>query len=95
MTDYNSFMNMNINMNEFENVYNSMANKPMIFGGGEMKINDLLNKYLSKKIKGGYTDADNFFHLTRPSLSPTNTNYMSDYNYRNFDYPSVLNNNRT
>jgi len=98
MKDYNSFMNMNINMDDFENTYNSMAINSMTFGGGTMKVKDLLNKYLSKKKQGGTSGVeskDNFFYLTRPQdITATNLHRMSDYTYKNFDYPGIVNNTR-
>lgn len=96
MKDYNSFMNIDINMDDFEKVYNSMAKNQMKFGGGNMKVNQLLNKFLSKKMKGGEnTNADNFFHTFAPNMSPTNINSMSDYTYKDYSLPSIVANNRS
>jgi hypothetical protein len=92
MKDFDQFQNMEINMNDFENVYNSYAKTPLNFGGGTITVNNLINKYLSnKKIKGG----GNFFHDFAPSMSSTNINNMSDYNYNSLNFPNIINNNRT
>jgi hypothetical protein len=92
MNDFDKFKQMEINMNDFENVYNSYAKTPLKFGGGTITVNNLLNKYLSKKkMKGG----GNFFNDFAPQMSSTNINNMSDYKYNSLDYPNTVNNNRT
>lgn len=92
MNDFDKFKQMEINMNDFENVYNTYAKTPLKFGGGTITVNNLLNKYLSnKKMKGG----GNFFYDFEPSTASTSINSMSDYTYNSLDFPTTVNNNRT
>lgn len=91
MEDFEKFKNMEVNMNDFENIYNSYAKKPLSFGGGTITVNKLINKYLDKKVKGG----GNFFHDFAPQMSPTNINSMSDYSYNDLTFPTTVLNNRT
>jgi len=91
MNDYNLFRNMDVDMVKFENLYNSYAKEPLNFGGGTMKVSDLLNKYLSKKkMKGG----GNFFNDFRPQISSTNINSMPDYKYNTLEFQGLISNNR-
>jgi len=113
MIDYETFMNIDIDTKDFQDVYNSMADNKLVFTGGRMKIGKFIKKIFKvKKIKlpkkfrklfkkggDGSTvpnyDADNFFHLTRPDMSYTNINNMTDYNYGNFDFTGSMNVMRT
>ena len=90
MSDYNSFSQMEVDMNKFENLYNSYAKQPLNFGGGTMTVNALVNKYFPKKIKGG----GNFFNDFRPQFSPTNINNMPDYTYNTLELQGIIPNNR-
>lgn len=98
MDKLNDFMNMKVNMNEFAQVYNTYSTDKKTFGGGVMKVQDLLSTYLPKtnrSFKGGSTNTDNFFHTTRPSLSSTSINSMHDFSYKTFDFPGQANNVRS
>ncbi len=91
MNEYKSFNNMEVNMVDFENVYNSYAKTPISFGGGTLTVNNLINKYFPKKVKGG----GSFFNDFRPQFTPTNVNSMPDYTYNTLDYPNIVSNSRS
>jgi len=47
--NFNDFLNMDVNMKKFTGAYNNYASKPLNFGGGKMKIKDLIKKYLKRE----------------------------------------------
>lgn len=52
MDSFKSFLDSKVNLNEFENIYNSYTNNKVNFGGGEMTVKDLLTSVKFKK-EGG------------------------------------------
>lgn len=98
--DFKKFMDMKVDLNTFTDVYNSYAKSKKDFGGGQMKVKDLLKKNggkfkPSKSKKGGaVTDddsRDNFFYTTKPSSDFTNVNIIPDINYKSNDLPQTTN----
>lgn len=87
--NFKKFINMDVNLQDFTNVYNSYANTKNNFGGGYVKVKDLLkqnggklkaSKKTSKK-GGAVADVDarkNFFYDSRPSGIMTNVNTIPD-----------------
>jgi hypothetical protein len=52
MIDYETFMNIDIDTKDFQEVYNSMADNKLEFTGGKMKIGKFINKmFKGKKFK--------------------------------------------
>lgn len=88
MKSFESFMNMDVNMKEFETIYNNYTNNKKKFTGGTIKVKDLVKNIVfeppSKKIKGGseviesVEARDNFFYLTKPTANFTNITSMAD-----------------
>lgn len=91
MKSFESFMNMDVNMKEFESIYNNYTNNKKKFTGGTIKVKDLVKNIvfepsssLSSKIKGGseviesVEARDNFFYLTKPTANFTNITSMAD-----------------
>jgi len=98
------FVNKSINMKDFQNVYNSFTPNKVEFTGGYMKISDLIrNTRFVKKTKktkkgGGVEEAgarDNFFNLIGPMGDATSTNIISELNQKSFDFPKVVNSQRS
>lgn len=104
--DFKKFANMNIDLNEFTDVYNSFAKTKNNFGGGNAKIKDLLKNNggklkvtkTSKSKKGGnVADADarnNFFYNSKPSNSITNVNSFTDLIFKQNVTPSITSTSR-
>jgi len=101
--DFNKFMNMNIDLNKFTNYYNSIATSKVNFGGGKMKVKDLVKNNASKlkvsksKKRGGANIADadarnNFFHSPLPE--PTNVNRIDDMTLKQVSLPASTNTQR-
>ncbi len=97
---YQDFINMDINLKEFENVYNNYAENKVKFGGGNMKVYDLVNTYFgNQKLKGGadYGNGnDNLFYLLQnTNSSSTNVNQLSDLSYKSQLFPDYMNTSRS
>lgn len=101
--NFNKFMNMNLDLNDFSNYYNSIATSKVNFGGGKMKVKDLVKKNAAKlkvsklKKKGGaevaQADArNNFFHSQLPE--PTNVNRIDDMTLKQVSLPASTNTQR-
>lgn len=52
MDSFKSFLDSKVNLNEFENIYNSYTDNKVNFGGGEITVKDLLTSVKFKK-EGG------------------------------------------
>jgi hypothetical protein len=97
--DFNKFMNMNVDLDKFTNYYNSIATSKVNFGGGKMKVKDLVKKNAGKlkvtksKTKGGaVTDSDardNLFY--KPIPEPTNVNRIDDMTLKQISLPASTN----
>lgn len=87
--DFKKFVNMDVNLKDFTDVYNSYATSKNNFGGGHVKIKDLIKqnggklkatKNSSKK-GGAVADSDalnNIYYSTKPSGEFTNVNSFTD-----------------
>jgi hypothetical protein len=91
--DFKKFVNMDVNLKDFTDVYNSYATSKNDFGGGYVKIKDLLKQNggklkatkTSTKKGGAVADSDainNIYYSTRPSGEVTNVNIVTDL-YKN------------
>lgn len=101
------FVNTSINMKDFQNIYNSFTPNKVEFTGGSMKISDLIRntrfvkttKKTKKTKKGGGVEEagarDNFFNLIGPMGDATSTNVTSELNQKSFDFPKVVNSQRS
>jgi hypothetical protein len=98
--NFKKFVNMDVNLQDFTNVYNSYANTKNNFGGGYVKVKDLLKQNggklkVSKKSskKGGaVADADarkNIFYDYQPSGNITNVNTFSDLTVKQQASPQI------
>lgn len=97
---YQDFMNMDIDLKDFEDVYNNYTNNKVKFGGGSMKLYDLVNKYLgNQKLKGGSTYGngnDNLFYLLQnTNTSATNINQLNDLIPKSQLFPDYMNTSRS
>lgn len=87
--NFKKFVNMDVNLQDFTNVYNSYANTKNNFGGGYIKVKDLIKQNGGKlkaskkgsKKGGAVADSDalkNFFYESKPAGNMTNVNTFSD-----------------
>lgn len=89
--DFKKFVNMDVNLKDFTTVYNSYANSKNNFGGGYIKVKDLIKKNGGKlkatktsktsKKGGAVADADalkNIFYSSKPSGNATNITTLSE-----------------
>lgn len=53
MDSFKSFLDSKVNLNEFENIYNSYTDNKVNFGGGVISVKDLLTSVKFKKEGGG------------------------------------------
>lgn len=98
--DFKKFVNMDVNLKDFTNVYNSYANTKNNFGGGYIKVKDLIkqnggklkaSKKASKK-GGAVADANarkNFFYDSKPSGNITNVNTFTDLTIKQQASPQI------
>lgn len=93
--DYNTFLNLSINSQEFSDVYNSYTENKKKFGGGTIKVKKLINKYFGGNIKKGGDPNDNLFYSLRNDTSSTDVLEMGDYTYNSQIFPSNLQINRS
>lgn len=99
--DFKKFINMNVNLKEFTDVYNSYSNSKNNFGGGTIKVKDLIKinggklkaSKASKSKKGGaIADADarkNIFYDYQPSGNVTNVNSFSELTFKEQVKPPI------
>jgi len=98
--DFKKFVNMDVNLKDFTNVYNSYANTKNNFGGGYIKVKDLLKQNGGKlkvskrgnKKGGASADADarnNIFYDSQPSRNITNVNSLSDLTIKQQSSPQT------
>lgn len=102
INNYNDFKNFKVNMGLFNQDCNkNNRNKKLIFGGSSANNNIEMSKFLNillPKLQGGYKkykggDDAKSFNLIRDVLSPqsqttfTNTNVLSDMNFKSYTYP--------
>lgn len=98
--NFKKFVNMDVNLQDFTNVYNSYATTKNNFGGGYVKVKDLLKQNggklkiakKSSKKGGAVADADarkNFFYDSQPSGTITNVNTFSDLNMKHLTTPQI------
>jgi len=88
MKSFESFMNMDVNMKEFESIYNNYTSNKKKFSGGTVKVKDLVKNVVfetpKRKMKGGgeviesVEARDNFFYLTKPTANFTDITSMAD-----------------
>lgn len=86
--DFKKFVNMDVNLKDFTNVYNSYATSKNNFGGGYVKVKDLIKNNGGKlkatkasKKGGAVADNDalnNFYYYTKPSAEFTNTSTITE-----------------
>lgn len=98
--DYQNFMNIDVNMKEFEDVYNTYTDKKINFGGGNMKLSKLVNKFFGgRKIIGGAeygNGTDNLFYaLQNTNTSATSVNQLSDLIPKSQLFPDYMNTSRS
>ncbi len=95
--NFNNFMDLDVNMKDFTDIYNNYTNNKKNFGGGKMKIRDLINTYLNNnnKIKKGGGNEDNLFYSMRYDTSDSDILTMNDYKYNSMLFPSNLTVNRS
>jgi len=75
MDSFKSFLDSKVNLNEFQDIYNSYTDNKVNFGGGQISVKDLLTSVKFKKEggkkslkkKGG---GDDVFDFTIPSSGP-------------------------
>ena len=98
--DFKKFVNMNVNLKDFTDVYNSYATSKNNFGGGYVKVKDLIKQNggklkatkTSKKKGGAVADSDalnNIYYSTRPSGEFTNINTFTDLSVNQQSAPAA------
>ncbi len=73
MVSLESFMNMNINLKEFEDIYNNFTDKKISFGGGNVTVDQLISEvtFVEEQYKNGGVN-----------LNEDLMNHVNDLNYQ-------------
>ena len=73
MVSLESFMNMNINLKEFEDIYNNFTDKKISFGGGNVTVDQLISDvtFVEEQYKNGGVN-----------LNEDLMNHVNDLNYQ-------------